>query len=337
MTKGLRDNRFDAVIERIKAGKRFMVVSHVNPEGDAIGSLLGLSLVLKGMGKEVTPFLQDSIPKILEFLPGADTVVHTLDGCEPFDATFAVDCGKLDRLGSRFVEFKGRGPIINIDHHITNDLFGELNVIDAGASATGEVLYDFCKAASVEITKDIAINLYVAIHTDTGGFKYSSSTADSFMKAGELVRMGADPWDISTRVYENYPAKKYKLLAKVLATLDISGVDGGGSNANIATLVVTLDMLKETDTGADLADGFVNYARGIEHVEVGILFRQLDADKYKVSFRSKGVVDVARVSESFDGGGHSHAAGCTVSGEFEEIKTRVIGAVRKAISAAGNV
>ena len=335
MTKELEDNRFDAIIERIKVGKRFMVVSHVNPEGDAIGSLLGLTLALKSMGKDVTPFLQDPIPKIMKFLPGADTVVHTLDGCEPFDAAFAVDCGKLDRLGSRFVEFEGRGPIINIDHHITNDLFGELNVIDAGASATGEVLYDFCKAASIEITKDIAINLYVAIHTDTGGFRYSSSTADSFMKAGELVRRGADPWDISTRIYENYPAKKYKLLAKVLATLDISSV--AGSDANIATLVVTLDMLKETDTGADLADGFVNYARSIENVEVGILFRELDAGKFKVSFRSKGVVDVAKVSESFGGGGHSHAAGCTVNGELEDIRERVVGAVVQAMSAAGSV
>jgi phosphoesterase RecJ-like protein len=335
MTKELEDNRFDAIIERIKVGKRFMVVSHVNPEGDAVGSLLGLTLALKSMGKDVTPFLQDPIPKIMKFLPGADTVVHTLDGCEPFDAAFAVDCGKLDRLGSRFVEFEGRGPIINIDHHITNDLFGELNVIDAGASATGEVLYDFCKAASIEITRDIAINLYVAIHTDTGGFRYSSSTADSFMKAGELVRSGADPWDISTRVYENYPAKKYKLLAKVLATLDISSV--AGSDANIATLVVTLDMLKETDTGADLADGFVNYARSIENVEVGILFRELDAGKFKVSFRSKGVVDVAKVSESFGGGGHSHAAGCTVNGELEDIRERVVGAVVQAMSAAGSV
>ncbi len=331
----MADNRFDEIIERIKAGRRFIVVSHVNPEGDAVGSLLGMTLMLRGMGKEATPFLQDPIPKILQFLPGADTVVHTLDGCEPFDASFAVDCGKLDRLGDRFVDFDGRGPVINIDHHITNDLFGELNVIDAGASATGEVLYDFCKAASVEITKDIATNLYVAIHTDTGGFKYSSSTADSFTKAGELVRSGADPWDISTRVYENYPAKKYKLLAKVLATLDISSVEGVESNADIATLLVTLDMLRETDTGADLADGFVNYARGIENVEVGILFRELETGKYKVSFRSKGAVDVARVSESFDGGGHSHAAGCSVSGELEEIKTRVLGAVTRAMN--GNV
>ncbi len=330
MTKEPVDNRFDEIIERIKAGRRFMVVSHVNPEGDAVGSLLGLALALRSMGKEVTAFLHDPIPKILEFLPGADTVVHTLDGCEPFDASFAVDCGKLDRLGDRFVEFDGRGPIMNIDHHVTNDLFGELNVIDAGASATGEVLYDFCKAASVEITKDIAVNLYVAIHTDTGGFKYSSSTADSFTKAGDLVRCGADPWDISTRVYENYPAKKYKLLAKVLATLNISSVDG--ADGDIATLVVTLDMLRDTDTGADLADGFVNYARGIENVEVGILFRELEAGKYKVSFRSKGVVDVARVSEGFDGGGHSHAAGCSVSGQLEEIKTRVIGTVTRAMN-----
>lgn len=331
------DRRFDEIIEKIKACNRFMVVSHVNPEGDAIGSLLGLSIALKGLGKDVTPYLEDPVPDVFKFLPGADTVVHTLEGAAPFDVVFAVDCGKIDRLGRRFNDFKGHDFIVNIDHHTTNDRFGDLNVIAPEESATGEVIYDFCKAASIDITRDIAINLYVAIHTDTGSFRYSSSSADSFIKAGDLVRRGADPWDISRRVYENNPVSKYKLLGMVLSTLDVMSVEGSGSNSSIAMLFVTIDMFKETAAGKDLADGFVNYARGIEGVEVGVLFRQCPADEYKISLRSKGYADVARVAEVFGGGGHSHAAGCTVKGDLDTVKTRVIEAIREEMRAAEKV
>ncbi len=329
------DRRFDEIIEKIKTSSRFMVVSHVNPEGDAIGSLLGLSIALKALGKDVTPYLEDPVPDVFKFLPGADTVVHTLEGAAPFDAVFAVDCGKIDRLGRRYHDFKGYGFILNIAHHTTNDLFGDLNVIAPEESATGEVIYDFCKAASIDITRDIAINLYVAIHTDTGSFRYSSSSADSFIKAGDLVRRGADPWDISRRVYENNPVKKYKLLGMVLSTLDVMSVEGAERNGSIATMLVTLDMFTETAAEKDLADGFVNYARGIEGVEVGVLFRECPSGEYKVSLRSKGYVDVARVAEIFGGGGHSHAAGCTVEGDLDTVKTKVIGAIKEEMTAAG--
>ncbi len=337
MAKVFMDRRFDEVIEKIKACSRFMVVSHVNPEGDAIGSLLGLSLALRALGKDVTPYLEDPVPDTFKFLPGADTVVHTLEGAAHFDAIFAVDCGKIDRLGNRFNEFKGSDFIINIDHHTTNDRFGDMNVIAPEESATGEIIYDFCKAASIDITKDIAINLYVAIHTDTGSFRYSSSSADSFIKAGDLVRMGADPWDISRRVYENHPVRKYKLLGMVLSTLNIIKVEGAESNGSIATLFVTLDIFKETSAEKDLADGFVNYARGIEGVEVGVLFRECPSGEYKISLRSKDYADVARVAEVFGGGGHSHAAGCTVKGDLDTVQTKVIGAIREEMAAAEKV
>lgn len=323
------DRRFDKAIEVLKRGKRFLVVSHVSPEGDAIGSLLGMTLALRGLGKDVTAYLEDRIPDLFEFLPGARTVVHTLEGMGPFDATFAVDCGQKDRLGRDFVNLKEPGCVINIDHHATNDCFGDINVVEPGASAAGELVYDFCKAASLEITRDIAVNLYVAIHTDTGSFRYSSATPEAFIKAGELVRLGAEPWDVSRRVYENYPARRYRLLAMVLSTLDIIEVKGGGK---LATLLVTLDMFKKTGAEKDVADGFVNYARGIEGVEVGALFRECGPLEYKVSLRSKGDVDVAEVSKTFGGGGHRNAAGCAVKGGLEEIKARVIEAVNVQIA-----
>src|SRR3990170_4170992 len=201
------DRRFDEVIEKMRQERKFLVVSHVNPEGDAVGSLLGLALALKGMGKDVTAYLEDPVPGIFTFLPGADSVVHDLEGRGPFDCTFAVDFGK---------------------------------------------------AASMKITPEIAVNLYVAIHTDTGSFRYSSTTTESLIKAGELLKMGVDPWDISTRVYENYPARRFRLLSMVLSTLEVIKVNSGGHDRDIATLVVTLDMFRKSGAGLDLADGFVN-------------------------------------------------------------------------------
>lgn len=322
------DARFTEVIKQAGKSKKILVVSHVNPEGDAIGSLLGAALALRSIEKDVTAYLEDPVPETFMFLPGADTVVHKLDPNEVFDATFAVDCGQKNRLGDGFMALHAPGVIINIDHHVSNDRFGDINVIAPDASAAGEVIYDFCKAAGIPITRDIAVNLYVAIHTDTGSFRYSCSTPEAFAKAGELVRLGADPWDVSTRVYENYPQQKYVLLGMVLSTLEVFAVPGCAGNCRVATLMVTLDMLKKANAQKDLADGFVNYARGIEGVAVGALFRETAPGEYKVSLRSKGSVDVASVSLTFGGGGHSHAAGFNVKCGIAELKEKVITALK---------
>lgn len=324
-------NHFGAIIERIEQGNRFLVVSHVSPEGDAIGSLLGLTLALRSIGKDVVAYLEDSVPGVFEFLPGSETIVHTLDGEAPFDATFAVDCGQMNRLGDNFNKFEGMGSVINIDHHTTNDEFGELNVIFPDASSAGEMIFDLATEASIEITPEMATNLYVAIHTDTGSFRYSCTSEGSLRKAGVLVGKGADPWTISTQVYENHPACKFKLLALVLATLNIIDIPGA-KGYKIATLYVTDEMMESTGADKGLADGFVNYARGIEGVEAGVLFRETGTEEYKVSFRSKGAVDVADVALSFGGGGHSHAAGCSVSGKLDAVIETVTAALKTSLA-----
>lgn len=316
---------FAPVVGEIERGKRFLVVSHVNPEGDAVGSLLGLALALRGIGKDVVAFLEDEVPDVCRFLPGSDTIVHSLDGVEPVDCTFAVDCGQIERLGEDFVRFNGRGRLVNLDHHKTNDEFGDINIVLPGASAAGEIVYDLLKAARIPINADVATNLYVAIHTDTGSFRYASATPEAFRKAGELVSFGADPWDVSRNVYESYPAKRFEALSMVLSTLETV------SEGRIAVLKVTLDMLKKVGGGKDIVDGFVNYARAIKGVEVGVLFRECGPDEYKVSLRSKGNIDVSGVAKSFGGGGHPHASGFNISGEFGEVKQKVLDALRKAI------
>lgn len=318
---------FDKAVEAIKKGRRFLTVSHVSPEGDAVGSMLGMAMALRAAGKDVTAYLEDPVPDLFRFLPGADTVVHSLEGAGSFDVTIAVDCGQKERLGDGFVNLKEPGVVVNLDHHATNDSFGDINIIVPDASAAGELVYDLCKAANLPVTKDVAINLYVAIHTDTGSFRYSSSTPESFVKAGELVRLGADPWEVARKVYENHPARKFRLLAMVLATLDV--LESGEGYPKIATLVVTKEMFRQAGAEKDLADGFVNYARGIEGVEVGALFRETGIDEYKVSLRSKGRVDVAEIASSFGGGGHRNAAGFSVKGSIEEVKARIVSVLRE--------
>jgi phosphoesterase RecJ-like protein len=330
------EHRFDEIIEKIKQGRSFLVGSHVNPEGDAVGSLLGLTLTLRALGKDVTAYLEDPVPDILEFLPGADTIVHDLEGRGPFDCIFAVDCGKKDRLGGLLNAFNHDGLLINLDHHATNDCFGDLNVVDADASATGEVIYDLCEAGSLDITKDAATNLYTAIHTDTGSFRYSCTTAGSLIKAGELVRLGAEPWDISMRVYENYSPVRFRLLARVLSTLEVIRVCGEGHGGDIATLCVTRDMLANSEAGVDDADGFVNYARSIKGVEVGVLFRECPGGEYKVSLRSKSYMDIGTVAMELGGGGHARAAGCTIRGTLEEVQSSVLGALNESMQKGCN-
>ena len=317
--------KFKEVIDEIKNGKTFLVSSHVNPEGDAVGSLLSLVLGLKELKKDVTAYLYDPVPKTFDFLPYADKVTNKIDENKIYDAVFVVDCGQKDRLGEDFHKIKNKGKVINIDHHATNDCFGDINVIDPDACAAGEMVYDLLKEIPVAITRDIAINIYTSILTDTGSFRYSCTTPKTFGIAGEMLRLGVDPWDISQRVYESIPVNKLKLLASVLNTLELT------SDGRVASLVVTLDMLDKANANKELADGFVNYARTIEGVEVGVLLRETKQGEYKISMRSKGRIDVAEITMGFGGGGHMNAAGCTIKGNLKDIKEKVISATEKRI------
>lgn len=319
------EQTFRHAVEEIKKGKSFLVASHVNPEGDAVGSTLALALGLKELKKDVTAYLYDPVPATFRFLPFADKVVHRINEDKVYDVIFAVDCGQRDRLGEEFDKIKNKGKLINIDHHATNDCFGDINIINPDACAAGEMVYDLLKEIPVAITLDVAINIYVSVLTDTGSFRYSSTTPKSFNIAGEMVKLGVEPWDIAQRVYESYPLYKLKLLATVLNTLELS------NNGKVALLVVTLDMLNKAKASKEVVDGFVNYARTIDGVEVGILLREAKPGEYKISFRSKGRIDVAKISEEFGGGGHKNAAGCNIKGSLTEVKEKVIGAAEKKI------
>lgn len=322
----------DTILGLIRDAKRVLVSSHENPDGDAIGSTLALGLGMEQLGKEVVFYNKDGVPEILRFLPHSDRIVKSLDGIEgTFDLVFAVDCTGTNRAGSEFEDFlsTGRGgKVIIIDHHQTNNSSADLHLLDPRSSSTGIIVYSVLKQLPVEINSDIADNIYTTIIGDTGSFRYSNTNPDTFRVAAELVEHGADPAEISEALFESEPLRKLKLIGLVLPTLEVSG------DKKIASVYVDKKMFAQSGACREDTEGIVNIPRSIKGVEVAVLFREevdKDGSLWKVSFRSKGQVDVAKVAEGFGGGGHYRAAGCSLAGDLDEVKKRVIESVREVL------
>lgn len=312
----------EQIVKEIKKGRRFLVASHQNPEGDAIGSSLALAIALKNLGKEVTTFNQDGVPKLLQFLPRAAEVSRKLpQDIITYDCAFVVDCGDPELLGEELPRIKGIRKIINIDHHRTNNRFGDLQFIDPEASAAGVLIYRLLKKIPVEITPEIATNIYAAILSDTGSFRFRNTTAEGLRIAGEMIEQGVEPKMIAQQLYETQPSAYLKLLALVLGTLEVT--HGG----KVATVTVLQEMFQRTGTSKEATEGLVNYPGSIEGVSVALLFREISERKFKVSFRAREKIDVSLLAQEFGGGGHQGAAGCTIEGTFPEIKESVLQAV----------
>jgi len=314
-----------AICRILREKDRFLVACHENPEGDAIGSELALALALRKMGKTATVLNADPVPGNLLFLPGADTVVFEEDGSR-YDVAVVLDCGSPERTGRVAPALRKCPLLVNIDHHRTNGDRGELSLVDPDAAATGLLIHRVLSAMGYDICLDVATNIYVAVLTDTGSFHYSSSSPEAFEVAGEMVRRGVDPWAVAERVYETQSAHRLRLLGRVLDSLEVSA---GGKVASITTMRETL---REFAAGKDALEGFINYPRSIVGVEVAVSFREEEGDVFRVSFRSKGRVDVSAVAARFGGGGHRNAAGCTVPGALPDVKRKVLEALAAVLS-----
>ncbi|HXG30114.1 MAG TPA: bifunctional oligoribonuclease/PAP phosphatase NrnA [Thermodesulfobacteriota bacterium] len=323
----------ERIVQVIRKGKRFLVTSHENPDGDAIGSMLGLGLALESIGKEVAFYNRDGTPRVLGFLSDSDKIKSSLSSIEGrFDCTFIVDCTDTSRVGMEFQDFvdSGRcGTRVIIDHHQTNKPSADLYLLNPDASSTGMIVYSLLKALSLEITPDIAKSLYTTIVVDTGSFRYSNTNQETFRVAADLVELGADPWEISHAIYESEPLPRLRLLGLVLPTLEVS------EDGRIAWVYVSRDMFRATGTTKEDTEGFVNFPRSIKGVEVAVLFREEEADKngsrWKVSLRSNGRVDVSLIAEGFGGGGHKRAAGCLLTGSLATVKQRLFSSINEAL------
>jgi bifunctional oligoribonuclease and PAP phosphatase NrnA len=308
---------------------RFLVVSHVNPDGDAIGSTLAVGQMLMQLGKSFVLVNEGAVPVKFDMLPQFNLIrsftADSVSGAVPsFDCVIAVDCADYQRIGRVREWFPDSVPILNIDHHPTNDGFGAVNLIRPSAAATAEVLYDLALVLGLSWAKPMADCIYTGLLTDTGGFRYSNTTPKVLNIASEMLHYGVDGNKLADHLLEKVTFSHIMLLQRVLANLSFS------EDKRIAWMSVTRQDALES--GADNGDleGLVNYPRNIEGVEVGLLFKQSDEQKYKVSFRSAGLVDVAAVAQGFGGGGHVRAAGCTISGTLDQVIGQVLQEVRRA-------
>jgi phosphoesterase RecJ-like protein len=313
------------VIELIEKHQRFAVTSHIRPDGDSMGSSLALCWILRGLKKDAEVVMCDYVPHAYSKLPGADEVRVAKDIDSGYDAVFVIECSDVSRPG--LPSLKDRF-VVNIDHHSTTELFGDLNWIDSTAAAVGEMIYNLAKAIGAKITPEIASCVYAALLTDTGSFHFSNTTERTFKIASELVRHGAQPAKLSQAIFYSYPYSKVLLVGAVLSTLqrDESG--------RIAWITMTNELMEKTGATEDDSDGIITYPLTIGDVEAVAFFREQSSSIYRISLRSKNRVNVARVAESFGGGGHANAAGFTIKADFDSLSREVIEKLKEAVASA---
>ncbi len=316
------------LLRRIRQGNRFLLTSHVNPDGDAVGSALGLARVLRGLGKGALVWNRDPTPTIYRPLPGSDRIHH---GEEPpagfpevFDAAIVLECPSLDRTG---LEERLQGmTLVNIDHHLGNQHYGAFNWVDSAAPAVGEMVYRLAQGLKAALDPETATALYLTLVTDTGGFRFSNATPAAFEAAAALVREGAHPEQVSQWLYESQPLAVVRLLCEMLRTLSLH--EGG----RVATATLTPEMFARAGAAAGDAEGLIDVPRSIAGVEAVALVRRRDDGTHKVSLRSRGEVDVERIARHHGGGGHKNAAGFTVEGDTDSVREGVVAELSAALA-----
>jgi bifunctional oligoribonuclease and PAP phosphatase NrnA len=314
--------QIDSLLATFRSQKRFLLTSHARPDGDAIGSVLALAEVLDQLGCETDIVFADPIPDIYRTLPNLDRIRHTssANDIDPEQNMSAIllECDGIARTGLKGLE--GR-TLINIDHHASGRPFASINWIDEDACAVAAMIYRIALAAKVEITPSMATCLYTGIISDTGAFTYSSTSADTFALAHDLAGRGANPSQIAKDIYFSNPASKIRLLGKALSNLQCEG--------DLAWTWVTAEDMDQIGADAEDCEGVVNYLISIVGVESAVFLREVpNASQFRLSIRSKGKIDVARVAEHFGGGGHRSASGCTLDGPLGVATERILTQLR---------
>jgi len=303
---------YKKIWNKIKESGNIVLISHVNPDGDALGSSLSMYNILKNMGKNVSVVNMTDLASYLDFLPNYDKMKKVLP--KKIDLMISFDCGSFDRLG---IEEKP-SFLINIDHHISNTNYGDINLIEDAAS-TSQVVFNILEANDIKIDKDSATCIYTALVTDTGNFQYESVTDEVFRVASELVKCGVKPDFISKMLYERDRLSRLRFIAKALDTLELH-LEG-----KVGSVEVTNELMAKTGAIKDDTDGLVNMVRKLDTVEVAMMLREEENGDIKVSLRSKNYVDVSKIAVKYGGGGHIRASGVTISGKtFGEIKEMLL-------------
>jgi phosphoesterase RecJ-like protein len=315
------------IIATIREGRRFLITSHVDPEGDSLGSQLALAAILRELGKEVAVVNHDRPPERYAFMPGIDRVVQpaAVSG-QPFDAAFVLDCAAIERIGSVRARLDGL-RIVNIDHHRSNTRFGHLNHVEPETCASGMIVYRLNEELGLGLDREKATNIYVGIVSDTGNFRYSNTTPEVMRVGSRLMETGIENSRIASLLFATKPIGALRLLGEALTALtpEVGGKVG----------LIVLDREVFARTGADAADveGVVNYAKHLAGTLVGVLLREVEGGEVKVSLRAEGEVDVDQVARRFGGGGHKNAAGARFQGSLAAARQEILAALAEAIPA----
>lgn len=315
------------VVELIESKNNFGITTHIKPDGDGVGSSLGLCWLLRSLGKEAEVIVHGDVPPAYRSLPGADEIRDVKELDREYDAVFVIECSDIGRPGIAGLE---RAFTVNIDHHATSEHFGTINWIDSTASAVGEMIYNLCKAIGGRVTKEIAECVYMALVTDTGSFHFPNTSDRTLKVASELIKAGAKPATIGEAVYNNYPWSRIELMRQVLDT--VKRDDSG----KIAMLRQTLAMKDVAGAIDGDNNGFVNIPLAARDVLATVYMREVGSDQFRVSLRSKGDINVAKVAEQFGGGGHKNAAGLRIEGPWDEAETKIVSALKHALPSNGN-
>jgi phosphoesterase RecJ-like protein len=299
------------IAQEIRRRQRFVLSSHVRPDGDAIGSQLAMAYALWQMGKDVRLVNRDAPPGPLRVFPGVSRIEVADRIDDPGDAVIVMECGDLSRTG---VEGFERGFVINIDHHLGNTGYGAVNWFDAGAAACGEMVFDLVKELGVPLTLEIATHVYIAILTDTGSFHYSSISPRTFDICRQCMEAGINPPAIAGAIYDSNNLGRLKLFGAVMSKMELD------SSGRVATVYVDQALARDCGGTYEDTEGIVNLPLTVKEIEAVAFFKEAGADDWRVSMRSKGEVDVNAIAKEFGGGGHKNASGCSATGRFEDLK-----------------
>lgn len=319
------NSTLEEIASTIRGHSKFLVLSHIRPDGDAIGCALAMGLCLKDLGKDVCIWNEDGLPQRFEFLPDSSLITKPPELPCPFEVVIVIDTAVRNRAGAKCLAAVAAGAIwINIDHHVSNDRIGDLVHVDSTAPAAGQILFELFRSCSLPLTKSIGWSLYAAISTDTGSFKYPNTTARTYEIAAELVKLGVHVGDINQALYETSPRRRLELLRALLNVLDFT------NSERVASFALSLETAQRIGTIPDDTEGMIDTIRSIEGVVIAAFFEELDNGYVRISLRSKDpAYDVCAICSEFGGGGHTLASGARIAGDLKSVQERVLAAIDK--------
>ncbi|MDD5617841.1 MAG: bifunctional oligoribonuclease/PAP phosphatase NrnA [Candidatus Omnitrophica bacterium] len=319
--------KISKIKEFLKRHKRFLICAHTSPEGDSLGAQLAFAFALQSMGKDYDIVNSDCHPREYAFLPGAGEI-KTHPRNKKYDAIIVLDCSDLSRIGSVINFLDKELPILNIDHHISNDYFGDINIVDTKNSSACEILYSLFKKLKIKIDRNMAICLYAGILTDTGSFRYTNTSSDTHAAASHLLKLKIDAPQIFRNIYENLTFSDLKLINHVLLNIKKD------STGRLAWAEITETTLRKYNPHVDLSDNILNFMRSLKGVEVSLIFREINNQNknVRVNLRSRGNIDVNKIAKHFGGGGHKTASGITLRNtNLKDARNKVVGFIKVAL------